>query len=143
MAILSSKHGGVGQHLPGAVPGTKEILVVDDDEQVLYLLSEILRHQGYHVTCRSDVPSALEGLRKLRPDLVLLDMCMLGTDGTAFLENAGHYLPGGLSSPPIIVLSVIQDQEIVDFAMEHGVRDYITKPFDPEKLVKKVAEYFH
>ena len=119
---------------------SKQILIVDDDEQMQYLLSELLRHRGFRVICRSDIPSALVELRNTRPDLVLLDLCMSGSDGTCFLKNAAHYCPEGFSKPPIIVLSVFRDKEIVDYALENGATDYMTKPFDPNKLLRRVED---
>ncbi len=140
---LKKRQGGVvGRGPPTPTSEQKEILVVDDDEQMHYLLSELFGYCGYHVTCISNVKAALGELKKEKTDLVLLDLCMREADGTAFLASAKNYLPKNESGPPIIVLSVLQDKEIINFTLQCGAMAYVTKPFDPQKLMEKVRGYF-
>ncbi len=122
---------------------SKQILVVEDDEQIQYLLTELLKHFGFRVITAADVPTALNELREKAPDLVILDMVMKGMDGTDFLTNAEKYLPENISEPPIIVLSVVRDQELVNFALQHGAKAYLTKPFNPSELVDEVKKHLH
>jgi CheY-like chemotaxis protein len=71
---------------PDGVQGGR-VLVVDDDEDVRMLLARYLAMEGFDVDHASDVDSALLAIRRLRPDLVLLDIMMPGRDG---LDLLGH-----------------------------------------------------
>ncbi len=139
MSLRFDDSEGSGLKHPKLSSKPKEILVVDDDEQIRYLLTEILGCDRYNVVCHSGVKSALADLEKRRPDLVILDLCMKGADGTVFLNNVQQHLPKEISSLPIIVLSVLQDMEMIDFTLRNGVAAYMTKPFDPIKLLETVG----
>ena len=114
----------------------KEILVVDDDEQIQYLLTELLRHYGYHVVCRSDVKSALEDVEKSRPDLVLLDLNLPDGNGLDLLRDVRNRFG---RTVPVVVLSGMRQEEAVVEGLELGADDYVTKPFSPSELLARVS----
>ncbi|MBI2339989.1 MAG: response regulator [Deltaproteobacteria bacterium] len=119
----------------------KQILIVDDDPDVQRLVKKRLQFHGFQCACVSFVETALESLKKSKPNLVILDLGLLHADGTAFLKHAKEWLPEGEETPPIIVLSGHKEQELVDYCLENGASGFIIKPIDPHALVSMVHDY--
>lgn len=100
-------------------------IVIADDEAVIRLgLREMLKDQGYQVVGEAaDGARVLDLVRKLRPDLVFLDIKMPGVDG---LQAARTLLAE--RAVPVIILTAYADREFVDQAKEAGVLAYLVKP---------------
>lgn len=100
-------------------------IVIADDEAVIRLgLREMLQDQGYQVVGEAaDGARVLDLVRKLRPDLVFLDIKMPGVDG---LQAARTLLAE--RAVPVIILTAYADREFVDQAKEAGVLAYLVKP---------------
>lgn len=108
------------------------ILVVDDDEAILDVVSDVLRLEGYPVETAIDGEAALEAVERSRPLLVLLDMRMPRLDGWGFaraLRERGIRLP-------ILVMTAARDA--AGWADEIGAEGYLAKPFDLAQLVEAV-----
>ena len=106
------------------MPEPLRILIADDEAVIRLGLRSMLEDQGYRVVGEAaDGDRALALVRRLRPDLVLLDIKMPGIDG---LEAARALL----AEPPVpvIVLTAYADREFVDRAKEAGVLAYLVKP---------------
>ncbi len=119
----------------------KTILVVDDDEDMLKILSKILGAQGMHVLTAS---SPEEGMKLLDhvPHVILTDLHMAPTDGFQFIKT----LRGNASTKktPILVLSALNDFQSVKKALALGVNDYVLKPLTAPLLVRKIKKVlFH
>lgn len=116
----------------------KKILVVDDEPDVVSLLSLLLKAQGFEVITAIDGQTALEKARTGKPDLILLDIMLPRIDGykvARMLKFDEKY-----KNIPIIMLTAkIQDRD-KDIGLQMGADDYITKPFDTAALVEKVKE---
>jgi DNA-binding response OmpR family regulator len=119
----------------------KKILVVDDEPDVISLLTLVLKSQGYDVISAGDGKEALEKARGESPDLILLDVMLPRMDGykvarmLKFDEKYRHI--------PIIMLTArIQDRD-KQTGLEMGVNDYLTKPFDTNVLLEKVKALFN
>lgn len=113
-----------------------KILVVDDDENNVWLVSTILKHNGFEVV---EAFSAEEGLRaayQLQPDLVLLDIMMPNMDGWEVCSRLRE-----LSEVPIIFLSAKTNIKDVVRGLEEGADDYIMKPFDNQELIARVKAH--
>ena len=116
----------------------KKILVVDDEPDVASLLTLMLEAQGYLVVLASDGQEALEMARKEKPDLVLLDVMLPRLSGykvarmIKFDEKYRHV--------PVILLTAKTQEKDRAMGLEMGVDDYITKPFDADKLIAKIKE---
>jgi DNA-binding response OmpR family regulator len=121
----------------------KCILIVEDDRNLQELLRKRLESKGFDCESAYTVESALHRLKENRPDLVLLDLGFKDANGTVFLNNARHWLPGGTKLPPILVLSCFNDKEVVDFVMDQGAAGFLAKPYDPSVLVATINEYIH
>lgn len=111
------------------------ILVVDDDPEIVTLLSKILLNEGYNVM---DAQNGLEALRKVEKggiDLVILDLIMPEMGGIEVLKRLGDMAP----KLPVIVLTGHGDLQTAREAMMLGAYEYITKPFDAD-FVKAVVK---
>ena len=118
--------------MPDAPLPDGAILVVDDDEAILDIVSDVLRLEGYPVETALDGVAALEAVERRRPLLVLLDMRMPRLDGWGFarvLHERGIRLP-------ILVMTAARDA--AGWADEIGAQGYLAKPFDVAQLVEAV-----
>jgi len=117
-----------------ALRGTAPILVVDDDPQALHFVRHALREAGYAVVETGEADKVAELIRAERPQLVLLDLLLPGTDGIELLDQVPE-----LSDLPVIFISVYGRDETIARAFERGAADYIVKPFSPTELTARVG----
>ncbi|HEV7663838.1 MAG TPA: response regulator [Chloroflexota bacterium] len=112
------------------------VLVVDDEPMLRTLVADVLDEAGYFVTTASDGEQAIERLRDMRPDVLLLDLSMPGIDGWAVLESlAASKSRRGL---PIGIMSAARNVErAIPFS---GAVRLISKPFDLDDLLQTVHE---
>jgi DNA-binding response OmpR family regulator len=115
------------------VQRTNSILVVEDDPQVAEIMQFNLRAAGLPTTVVADGLEALHALDRIRPALVTMDLNVPEVSGFRLLRVFKKYAP----HVPVIVVTAYQFQEAEETA-HAGADDFITKPFDPEHLVKKV-----
>ncbi|MDR7378187.1 two-component system response regulator GlrR [Rhodoferax ferrireducens] len=111
-----------------------KILVVDDDADMLRLLSLRLGAAGYGVTAVDSAEAALARLEVLRPQLVLSDVRLPGMDGLALFDAVQARLPG---LPVILLTAHGSIPDAVDATLR-GVFSYLTKPFDGKELMAAV-----
>jgi two-component system KDP operon response regulator KdpE len=109
------------------------ILIVDDEPRVLAALRALLEGRGYRVRAARDGTRALELFSAERPDVVLLDLAMPGTDGIDVCRRLRAWSP-----VPILVLSARTDERQKVLALDAGADDYVTKPFSAEELLARV-----
>ena len=109
------------------------ILVADDDEHTVELVSLYLRRAGYSVESAFDGEEALRKVRESRPALVVLDIMMPGPDGLQICRKIG-----GRNGVPILFLTARSSDIDKIAGLRLGADDYITKPFNPEELVARV-----
>ena len=115
---------------------TKTVLVVDDEQDILDIVRFRLEHDGYRVITASDGQTGLMLAQAERPDLCILDVMMPKLSG---LEVLGHLRadPGTADMRVILLTARGQDAD-VDRGFEVGAHDYITKPFSPKELRRRV-----
>jgi diguanylate cyclase (GGDEF)-like protein len=114
----------------------KNILIIDDDEDIRLALSIKLKKLGYSILEAIDGKSGLKKLTSELPDMVMVDVHMPGMDGFEFCERAAK-----LTSEkhiPIMVMTAQDDQASVDRAYEKGATDFITKPVNYAKLEHRI-----
>ena len=114
--------------------GRPRVLVLDDDPQALRFARDALASRGYAPVVAGDARELPRLLRRERPDLVLLDLVLPGTDGIELLQR----LPE-LADVPVIFISAYGRDETVARALEAGAEDYIAKPFSPTELTARVG----
>ena len=118
---------------------TRKMLIVDDEESILTLLSTIFGHTGdYTILCARDGEEALKVARADNPDIILLDNRLPGISG---LEVCGKVKSDPtMSHIKVLILSCQGQNFDWQKARELGADSYITKPFSSSLLVEKVAE---
>ncbi|MDG1893008.1 MAG: hybrid sensor histidine kinase/response regulator [Verrucomicrobiota bacterium] len=112
------------------------ILIVDDMVANLHLLSEILRSKGHRVMAFPSAKTALLGLQKIKPDLMLLDIRLPDMDGF----ELGHSIKAdpSMKETPLIFISALDDTKTKVQAFKQGGVDYITKPFQEDEVLARV-----
>ncbi len=109
------------------------ILVVDDDERLRSLLKKFLTEHGFMVTAASDAAQARRLLHEIAFDALVLDVMMPGESGIALAQSLDT------QEIPILMLSALGEPQHRIEGLESGVRDYLTKPFEPRELVLRVS----
>lgn len=112
---------------------SREVLVVDDNEKIVSVLTAYLEQEGFSVRTAYDGPSAVAEVARAVPDIALLDVMLPGIDGIELTRRfqREHGLP---------VILVTARSEEVDrlIGLEIGADDYISKPFSPREVVARV-----
>ncbi|MFL6582354.1 MAG: response regulator transcription factor [Burkholderiales bacterium] len=112
-------------------------LVVEDDEQLSYIVKFILEREGFEVHQAADGNAAEKFLTTLAPPaIVTLDVMLPHTDGYNLLQLIRR-TPGWSTVPVILLTSRSQEKDIVR-GLESGANDYVVKPFKPEELRARV-----
>lgn len=107
------------------------ILIIDDDEHISGMLSEALTAEGYTVSSAYSGTEALMLLSKEKPDLILLDLMLPGITGEKLLPQ--------IKDIPVIIVSAKADITDKVELLLGGAADYITKPFDMQELLARIA----
>ncbi len=110
------------------------VLIVDDEQRIRHLVRSNLEQRGFLVDEAPDGTTAIEMIRQLEPDLILLDIKMPDMTGLEVCQWLREFDP----STPVIVLSALSQEEQKVKALNIGADDYITKPFGYEELVARV-----
>lgn len=115
------------------------ILLIEDNEQNRYLATFLLEHRGHTVVPARDGPEGIELARRVRPDLILLDIQLPTMDGHA-VARALRSDPSCAAIPIVAVTSYAMpgDEEA---AIEAGCDGYLEKPIDPETFVFDVERF--
>ena len=116
---------------------SKKILVCDDDEGITEVLGIILEQEGFEAYCLSNGKGIQKKIKRLKPDLILLDIMMPGIDGkeiTKILKRGEE-----TSQIPIIIFSALSNA--AQIAKEVGAEDYLAKPFEISHLTDKLKKY--
>lgn len=112
------------------------ILIVDDEPDILILLRLALQSAGYETTEASDGRAAIDRLHDGEFDLVLLDAMMPVMDGWAALERMSELE----HPPPVIMVSAKTAEADRDRALRLGASSYVTKPFEPTRLIREMED---
>ena len=112
------------------------ILAVDDQPQNLRLLDAVLTPRGYQVVTAASGEQAMERLNEAVPDLVLLDIVMPGIDGYEVCRRIRNNPTTAFL--PVVMITASGGQEKI-FAIEAGADDFVSKPFNSDELLARVA----
>ncbi len=109
------------------------ILLVDDEERILNFLVSKLKASGYDVIAARDGVEALEQVKGMEPDLMVLDLLMPRMSGFDTLRELRSFSP-----IPVIILSARGDHADKIKGLSMGADDYLAKPFNPDELVARI-----
>jgi two-component system OmpR family response regulator len=120
--------------MPGDGPGAARLLVVEDDQTILELLSGSLRFAGFDVVTAASGAEALRAVAASRPDLVLLDVMIPDGDGFEVVRRMRS------SGPSVPVIFVTARDGVPDrvAGLALGADDYVTKPFSLDEVVERI-----
>jgi two-component system, OmpR family, response regulator len=110
------------------------VLVVDDETNIVELLSVSLKFQGFEVHTASNGPAALDLAREVKPDAVILDVMMPGMDGFGVLRRLRA---DGINAPALFLTARDSLQDKIT-GLTLGGDDYVTKPFSLEEVVARL-----
>jgi two-component system phosphate regulon response regulator OmpR len=111
----------------------KKVLIIDDDIKLRNLLKEYLEGFGYLVSSLPDGSKALEKIKEIHPDIVILDIMMPGDDGIEVLRKLR-----AVFRIPVIMLTARGDDSDRIVGLELGADDYLPKPFNPRELLARM-----
>jgi two-component system response regulator MtrA len=117
--------------------GRARILVVDDDAALAEMLSLVLHNEGFSSRIVGRGDEAYAAFVDYKPDLVLLDLMLPGTDGIEVCRQIRES-PGPDSGVPIVMLTAKSDTVDVVVGLESGADDYVAKPFKPKELIARI-----
>ena len=119
---------------PGAV--AHQILVVEDDADSARFLKELLERRGFKITIAKDGGQAQSMFVMRKPDFVILDLILPGESGFEVCER----LKTTDRNVPVLVLTAIDLDDSRRLAERVGADGYLTKPYDPDEVVRQIHE---
>ena len=118
--------------------GQRLILVADDDEDILALVTAVLERSGHEVVTVADGAEALATVRTRKPDLAVLDITMPRVDGLEVLRRLRA--DAETAALPVVLLSAQAQEADIERGFVTGASAYIKKPFSPRELATRVAQ---
>ncbi|MHC1746213.1 MAG: response regulator [Negativicutes bacterium] len=116
--------------------GTR-ILVVDDAAFMRMMIKDILTKNGYDIVGEAENGlRAIEKFQELRPDLITMDITMPEMDGISAVKEIRKIDPGA----KVIMCSAMGQQSMVIEAIQSGARDFIVKPFQPDRVLEAIRK---
>ena len=112
------------------------ILVVDDNKEIVYSISELLKYEGYQVMGAYDGMQALDVLEQNKIDLILLDVMMPRLNGLSTLMKLREK-----HKIPVIILSAKTEESDKVSGLIMGADDYVEKPYNPAELMARVKAH--
>jgi len=123
--------------LSSAQPAKHNVLVVEDDPHISYILNFMLKREGFSVVAAADGNLAMSTIDSiLAPNLVLLDVMLPYRDGFEIVRHI-RSKPAWATVPVVMLTGKSQEQDIVK-ALEAGANDYVRKPFQPAELIARL-----
>ena len=141
LSVEDSRSGSVGR-LPSVSTRREQVsegqprprvLAVDDNPNDLRYIRDTLAKSGYDPILAAEPEEALRLVTDERPELVLLDMMLPGTDGIELMKNILD-----VADVPVIFLSAYGREELIAEAFDTGAADYVVKPFSPTELSARI-----
>ena len=116
----------------------KNILIIEDEDDLCWLLSNILRDKGYNVSIANTITEGVARLKEL-PDLVFLDLKLPDGDGMDIIPKINEISPESL----VTIISAYGSEEVMDEVMRKGVYSFIDKPFAEENILSTIKQISH
>ena len=116
----------------------KKILVVDDEPQIVHLLCQRLKANGYETFAANDTYQCLKMTREVKPDLIILDMKMPAGGGIQAFENLKSSIY--TSTIPVIFITAYPGEEVIKQVKDLGAAGFFSKPFKSVDLLNRIKE---
>jgi two-component system phosphate regulon response regulator PhoB len=114
----------------------QHVLVVDDETDILELISYNLRREGFEVSTVETGEAAIQFVSDFTPALIVLDLMLPGVDGLSVCRNLKS--SERTSGIPVLMLTAKSEDSDIVTGLELGADDYLTKPFSPRVLVARI-----
>ena len=119
----------------------RSVLVVEDDPEINDLIGAYVQIAGFDYTPAADGASALREAQKTHPSLIVLDLMLPDTDGFEVCRRLKsdpetHHIP-------VLMLTALEGEDERRKGRECGICDYMTKPFDPDRLMDAIKGFAH
>ena len=119
--------------------GTEYLLIVEDDPDILKLLSAALTFKGYRVTTAPNGKDALEIIQRQHPALIIADIMMPKLDGFGLVHRV-RIDPETREIPVVFITATYVAREDIEFALNIGATQFIQKPIDLDGFLETIAE---
>ncbi|MBK8978682.1 MAG: response regulator [Planctomycetes bacterium] len=117
----------------------RTVLIIEDEKLIIVSTQMVLEAAGFRVEAADNGEEGIEKARKLRPDLVLLDIMMPGIDGWETLTRLKR--DPDTSGIPVIIFTAREHARGHQKSTEMGAADYFRKPFEPDELIELVEKH--
>ncbi|RYY50741.1 MAG: response regulator [Chitinophagaceae bacterium] len=113
----------------------KHILIIDDNKDLLTMLTAMLKTRGYQVSVSETAEAILDRVKEVKPDLIMMDMLLSGADG----RDVCRLIKGdeAIAAIPLLMLSAYP--QAVDDCLAAGADGFVEKPFDMKVLLSKLS----
>ncbi|MDP2387175.1 MAG: response regulator [Bacteroidota bacterium] len=118
-----------------------KVLIVDDDELILMALRQKLEKEGMQVFTSSNIYDAYFKVNQIEPDLILLDIVLPDMNGLSFMNMINSNVLD--TRIPVILMSSLATDDIIEKSYEMGASGYITKPFDMNSITGIIKQHTH
>lgn len=116
-----------------------KVLICEDEEIMLTALEFRLRKQGFSVLKASDGQEALSAINANNPDLIVADLMMPYVTGLDIIKYVRDERNNDI---PVIIISALEQEDVILEAFKEGAADFITKPFRPNELILRIKRIF-
>ena len=117
------------------------ILVIEDDDDIRSVCERVFKWAGHDVATASDATSGLALVESFEPDVIALDLMMPGVDGLTVLAALRGSVP--TCDLPVVIVSARTLSADRVRAFEAGADEYVSKPFDPDDLLRVLERVLH
>jgi DNA-binding response OmpR family regulator len=120
----------------------KKLIIVDDDNNIRLLIRQTLEElEGIEISEANNAEDALDMVKKIKPDLILLDVTLPNMNGYEFIEKIKKC--SEFEGIKIFMITAKAQEKEINRGIALGANLYITKPFDPEYLLINTCEYLN
>lgn len=113
----------------------KRILIIDDNKDLLTMLTAMLKTKGYSITVSETAENIIPVIKETKPDIIMMDMLLSGSDGREICKQVKA--DSSIASIPLMMLSAYP--QAVSDCLKAGADAFIEKPFDMKILLDKLA----
>ena len=132
----------MGEESTDLSKAARDVLVVEDDREINELVCAYAEIAGFHFRSALNGYDAVEQVRKRAPALIVLDLMLPDIDGFEVCRRVkAEAEASGKPIPVIIILSALDGEKSRQMGRTCGAVDYLTKPFDPDKLMEVIARH--